>query len=278
MRRIPPLPPNNISDILQKLGWVRNTNTVWYNDTVIRNTGTGQVLQGGFFSLFSFKDRKISQFLHTNCETDYVCMLNWIFLIALRLNNSEPLRFTSDDIQELLKNTYNSVYSFVESEQPFQSFFMTVSSSPSDMYTSRVNTNLDGKIFKDNTLNPIVTRIIGELQRNLDESVLLPSSQPGSRSSSPSLSKTQPSKVPGGSVASSSFQLAESEVKVGGGHKKKTRRINRKIDSHHTIKKHSKRDSKRGGKGTRRRHNKLRAKGHLSRIKTIRSDPVYFSV
>jgi hypothetical protein len=274
VRRIPPLPPNNISDILQKLGWVRNTNTVWYNDTVIRNTGTGQVLQGGFFSLFSFKDRKISQFLHTNCETDYVCMLNWIFLIALRLNNSEPLRFTSDDIQELLKNTYNSVYSFVESEQPFQSFFMTVSSSPSDMYTSRVNTNLDGKIFKDNTLTPIVTRIKGELY-HLDESVPLHSSQPGSASSSRSAS---PSKVPGGSVASSSFQLVEPELKVGGGHKKKTRRINRKIDSHHTIKKHSKRDSKRGEKGTRRRHNKLRAKGHLSRIKTIRSDPVYFSV
>jgi hypothetical protein len=289
VRRIPPLPVKNekgstanVSDILQKLGWNGGENKVWFNWDM-NTKGGGYNLIGGLFSLFSYYAREKSDFLSNNCATNYVCMLNWIFLIALRLNNSDPLKFTSDAIQELLNNTYTSVYSFVELEQPFQSFFMTVSSSHSDMYTSRVNTNLDVKIFKDNTLNPIVIRIMGELQRSLDDSKALPTSQPvsasSSRSSSPLPSKTHhSSKGPGGAAARANSPSSHGLL-MGGGHKKKTRRINRKIDgNHHTIKKHSKRDSKRSEKGTRRRHHKLHAKGRVSHIKTIRSDPVYFSV
>jgi hypothetical protein len=285
VRRIPPLPVKNekgstanVSDILQKLGWNGDTNTVWYNE-FMNKTGASRQLQGGLFSLFSFKNRTISQFLHTNCATDYVCMLNWIFLIALRLNNSEPKTFIPVNIQELLKNTYNSVYGFVVSEQPFQTFFIATS-PPTNIYIDRVNGNLVKTIFQDATLTPIVNKIKEELSRNLDDSLPFPSSPPvsasSSRSSSPLPTKTQQQplplpKGPGGAVTGPS-------VLMGGSHKKKTRRINRKIDSHHTIKKHSKRDSKRGGKGTRRRHNKLHAKGRVSHIKTIRSDPVYFSV
>jgi hypothetical protein len=267
VRRIPPLPVKNnkssnasVEDILQKLGWIGGGNKVWYN-TDKDPRATGNKLIGGLFSLFSYNDRILSTFLSvTSCATNYVCMLNWIFLIALRLNNSEPSKFTYGNILELITNIYASVYGFVETEQVYKNYFITIPfNSIKETYIQRTNTNLLNKVFGDTTLAPIVTRIKGELQRSLDDSKSLPTSQPVSASSSRSASPS-----PSSNVSKGMF--------MGGGHKKKTRRINRRIDGgHHTIKKHSNRESEHGNKVTRRRHNKLNAKGRVSHIKTLRS-------
>jgi hypothetical protein len=262
VRRIPPLPVKNdkiskasVEDILQKLGWIGGENKVWYNPDKDPRAG-GNNLIGGLFSLFSYNNRELSTFLSaTSCATNYVCMLNWIFLIALRLTNSEPKMYTPVNIQELLNNIYASVYGFVETEQVYQNYFTMSSNSIKVPYTQRINQNLPKNVFDDATLATMIRRIKGELQRNLDDS------QPGSASSSRSTSP-----------------------RVGGRlgdriHKKKTRRINRKIDGgHHTIKKHSNRESERGEKWTRRRHHKLHAKMRSDHIKTLRSARVSDSV
>jgi hypothetical protein len=273
VRRIPPLPepqkkgdPSIVNNILQKLGWNGVENKVWFNWDM-NPDGGGHNLIGGLFSLFSYNARKKSDFLSKNCATNYVCMLNWIFLIALRLTNSESKMYTPVNIQELLNNIYVNVYGFVDSEVFFHKYFISPIPSSNPEYIIRVNKNLPKNVFGDATLATIISRIKGELQRSLDDSNTLPLSQPVSASSSRSTSPLGKPRTGEGPP-----------VLMGGGHKKKTRRINRKIDSHHTIKKHSKRDSKRSEKGTRRRHHKLHAKGRVSRIKTIRSDPVYFSV
>ena len=248
------------------MGWNGGENKVWFNWDM-NPDGGGHNLIGGLFSLFSYNARKKSDFLSKNCATNYVCMLNWIFLIALRLTNSESKMYTSDHIQELLNNIYVNVYGFVDSEVFFHKYFISPIPSSNPEYIIRVNKNLPKNVFSDATLATIISRIKGELQRSLDDSNTLPTSQPVSASSSRSTSPLGKPRTGAGTP-----------VLMGGSHKKKTRRINRKIDSHHTIKKHSKRDSKRSEKGTRRRHHKLHAKGRVSHIKTIRSDPVYFSV
>jgi hypothetical protein len=163
--------------------------------------------------------------------------------------------YTPVNIQELLNNIYANIYGFVETEQVYQNYFTMSSNSIEVPYTKRINQNLPKNVFGDTTLATMIGRIKGELQRNLVDS------QPGSASSSRSASP-----------------------RVGGRlgdriHKKKTRRINRKIDGgHHTIKKHSVRESERGEKWTRRRHHKLHAKMILDRIKTRRSARVSGSV
>jgi hypothetical protein len=287
VRRIPPLTepqkkgdPSIVNTILQKLGWNGGENKVWFNWDM--NTGGGgHNLIGGLFSLFSYNMRVKSEFLSKNCATNYVCMLNWIFLIALRLTNSEPKKYTPVNIQELLNNIYANVYGFVDSEVGFHKYFMNpIPSSPPD-YIIRVNNNLPKNVFGDATLATIISRIKGELQRSLDDSKSLPTSQPVSASSSRSTSPlplvTPRTKGTGGAAARANFPSSDGLL-MGGGHKKKTRRINRKIDGgHHTIKKHSQRESERGEKWTRRRHHKLRAKRILDRIKTRRPAPVYFS-
>lgn len=255
VRRIPPLPepqkkwnPSIVNNILQKLGWTGSENKVWYNIDKDTRAG-GYNLIGGLFSLFSYTNRNLSTFLSAKlCKTNYVCMLNWIFLIALRTNILLV-------IKELIRNIYTSIYGFILSDMNFQNYFRDVTPF-TNVYIVRVNQNLHNIVFTDRTLEPIISIIRGELQRELDESRPLPSS-PRSGAASP-----PPSNIGW----------------VGGSHKKKTRMINRKIDSHHTIKKHSIRESERGGKMTRRRHHKLLAKRRLDRVKTRRSAPVYFSV
>lgn len=172
--------------------------------------------------------------------------------------------YTHVNIQELLNNIYASVYGFVETEQVYQNYF-TMSSNPIKVpYTQRINQNLPKNVFGDATLATIISRIKGELQRNLVES------QPGSASSSRSASPLGTPRPKGsGGVAARANSPSSDGMLMGGGHKKKTRRINRKIDGgHHTIKKHSVRESERGEKWTRRRHHKLHAKRLLDRIKT----------
>ena len=203
-------------------------------------------------------------------------MLNWIFLIALRLTNSEPKMYTPVNIQELLNNIYASVYGFVETEQVYQNYFTMSSNSIKVPYTQRINQNLPKNVFDDATLATMIDRIKGELQRNLDDSK--PVSASSSRSVSPSPLVTPRTKGHGGAAARANSPSSHG-ILMGGRHKKKTRRINRKIDGgHHTIKKHSNRESERGEKWTRRRHHKLHAKMRSDHIKTLRSARVSDSV
>jgi C-terminal processing protease CtpA/Prc len=278
VRRIPHLPEKNtpgfnasVRDIITKLGWNGSENKVWYNLDRVGHTGRSLL---GLFSKFSYDDSRdiFSEFLSaTLCKTNYVCMLNWIFLIALRLHHNESNTFTAANIKDLLTTIYSSVCGFVKTDKATYHQYFT-NSTPYDgnkrLYVDKANEQVLTKIFSnDPTLRTIVTRIKGELQRGLDESKpLISSPRPASPPSGPARPQVVASKQNPGSKW------------FGGGHKKKTRRINRKIDSHHTIKKHSNRQSERGGKMTRRRHHKLVAKRRLDRVKTRRSAPVYFSV
>ena len=140
---------NNLTDerILEILGWNKNTNELLY-----RNNGQG------LFSLFCFDDKRnfSPAFIH-HCEKNYVCMLNWVLILAFRLRIRDPAKYTDAAIEELIKNMHKALYRFITPESMAKNF-TRLDANP-NFYTDMSKKNMNTDIFNDVTLTPLVTGI-----------------------------------------------------------------------------------------------------------------------
>ena len=140
---------NNLTDerILEILGWNKNTNELLY-----RNNGQG------LFSFFCFDDkRNFSPAFSHHCEKNYVCMLNWVLILAFRLRIREPIKYTDAAIKELIKNMNHALYGFFKTESMAKNF-TRLDGNP-NFYTEMSKKNMNTDIFNDVTLTPLVTGI-----------------------------------------------------------------------------------------------------------------------
>jgi hypothetical protein len=152
----------NDKQILTILGWNNSENLLFYNPN--KNSNGGALL-GGLFSLFSYSQGKFSYFLSQNCVKDYVCMLNWILLIAEHLNYEQDHSYTYENIRELVKNMYDCLFGFLERDRATLLPYF-VNNTNVNFYKELVIKGLLGdKIFGDQTLKPIVDGIKNELQK-----------------------------------------------------------------------------------------------------------------
>jgi hypothetical protein len=152
----------NDKQILTILGWNNSENLLFYNPN--KNSNGGALL-GALFSLFSYSQGKFSYFLSQNCAKDYVCMLNWILLIAEHLNYEQDHSYTYENIRELVKNMYDCLFGFLERDRATLLPYF-VNNTNVNFYKELVIKGLLGdKIFGDQTLKPIVDGIKNELQK-----------------------------------------------------------------------------------------------------------------
>jgi hypothetical protein len=143
------IPIEKLTDerILEILGWNKNTNELLY-----RHNGQG------LFSFFCFDDkRNFSPAFSHHCEKNYVCMLNWVLILAFRLRIREPNTYTDAAIEELIKNMHKALYGFVTPESMAKNF--TRLDADPNFYTEMSKKNMNTDIFNDVTLTPLVTGI-----------------------------------------------------------------------------------------------------------------------
>ena len=142
------IPIENLTDerILEILGWNKNTNELLY-----RNNGQG------LFSFFCFDGGSFSPAFSHHCEKNYVCMLNWVLILAFRLRIRDPAKYTDAAIEELIKNMHKALYRFITPESMAKNF--TRLDADPNFYTDMSKKNMNTDIFNDVTLTPLVTGI-----------------------------------------------------------------------------------------------------------------------
>jgi uncharacterized protein (TIGR02452 family) len=128
--------------ILEILGWNKNTNKLLY-----RNNGQG------LFSLFCFDSGSFSQAFSSHCGENYVCMLNWVLILAFRLRIRDPATYTDVLIEELINNMHNALYGFVTPVSMADNF--TRLDADPKFYTDMSKKIMIGKVMFDSTLKPL---------------------------------------------------------------------------------------------------------------------------
>ena len=179
--------------ILEILGWNKNTNELLY-----RHNGQG------LFSFFCFDDKRnfSPAFIH-HCEKNYVCMLNWVLILAFRLRIREPIKYTDAAIKELIKNMHKALYGFV-TPVSMATNFTRLDAAPK-FYTDMSKKNMNTDIFNDVTLTPLVTGIKAQVPQIPDtKNASLSSYFPKKTTLDPRIRKTTVKLGGGGSLRANS--------------------------------------------------------------------------
>jgi uncharacterized protein (TIGR02452 family) len=189
------IPIEKLTDerILEILGWNKNTNELLY-----RHNGQG------LFSFFCFDDKRnfSPAFIH-HCEKNYVCMLNWVLILAFRLRIREPIKYTDAAIKELIKNMHKALYGFVTPVSMAKNF--TRLDADPKFYTDMSKKNMNTDIFNDVTLTPLVTGIKAQVPQIPDtKNASLSSYFPKKITIDPRIKKTTVKLGRGGSLRANS--------------------------------------------------------------------------
>ena len=128
--------------ILEILGWNKNTNKLLY-----RNNGQG------LFSLFCFDSGSFSPAFSRHCGENYVCMLNWVLILAFRLRIRDPAKYTDAAIEELIKNMHHALYGLFETGSMADNF-TRIDANP-NFYTDMSKKIMISKVMFDQTLKQL---------------------------------------------------------------------------------------------------------------------------
>jgi hypothetical protein len=164
---LPQTPPSAIAaidkQILEALGWDKSENTLLFNAKiyVTKNERPAVV---GLFSMFCYHERKFAHFMFPQCQTDYSCMLNWIIIIAVRLVNEEPEKYTNEQIIELIQNLHKTLFGDIfAGSSYFVSMFVSEPKNTT-FYAESVKKLMSSEIFNYVTLQPFVIGIKEKIQ------------------------------------------------------------------------------------------------------------------
>ena len=148
--------------ILQTLGWDKGENKLLFNAKLELKTKTPTA--NGLFSKFCYHEGSFSRFMFKQCQTDYMCMLNWIIIFAFRLLTHEPDKFTDENIVELIQNLHKTLFGDIfRGSADFVSRFVSDEKNTT-FYVNRVNKVMSEQIFDDVTLAPLVLGIKKQIQ------------------------------------------------------------------------------------------------------------------
>ena len=128
--------------ILEILGWNKNTNKLLY-----RHNGQGM------FSLFCFDSGSFSPAFSSHCGENYVCMLNWVLILAFRLRIRDPAKYTDAAIEELINNMHDALYGLFETGSMADNF--TRPDGNSNFYTEMSKKIMISKVMFDQTLKQL---------------------------------------------------------------------------------------------------------------------------
>jgi len=101
-----------------------------------------------------------------HCQSDYICMLNWVIIIAFRLVRDEPGKYSNEKIVKLIENIHKTLVGeiFHGSGDLANRTFLSDDIDPL-WYSKKVKELMMNKIFDDFALRDIVSGIKEELQK-----------------------------------------------------------------------------------------------------------------
>ena len=117
----------------------------------------------GLFSLFCFDSGSFSPAFSRHCGENYVCMLNWVLILAFRLRIRDPAKYTDAAIEELIKNMHKALYGFVTPESMADNF--TRPDANPNFYTDMSKKIMISKVMFDQTLKQLRHGIKGQVKQ-----------------------------------------------------------------------------------------------------------------
>jgi hypothetical protein len=166
---LPQTPPSAIAaidkQILEALGWDKSENTLLFNAklTVAENKEMPTTVSG-LFSTFCYHDRKFARFMFQQCRTDYICMLNWIIILAFRLMKKDPEKYTDERMVELIQNLHKTLFGDIFAGSSYFVGLFVSENKNTTFYADSVKKLMSSDIFGDVTLQPLVIGIKREIQ------------------------------------------------------------------------------------------------------------------
>jgi hypothetical protein len=143
--------------LLTMLGWNGNDNELLYDINKRRKGGGGVFIQG-LFSFFCFDNDKFSVGFSRHCGRNYVCMLNWVIIVAFRLQIRDPDIYTDALIITLIENMHNALCSNLDN-------FTKNTSDNAGLYIVGAKTSMNRRIFNYEYLKVLVEGIKSEVQK-----------------------------------------------------------------------------------------------------------------
>jgi len=159
-----PKNPGIDKQIRKRLGWENNENKLLYDVNLVRRTATPTA--NGLFSKFCFHTGKFSVFMSRHCQKDYICMLNWVIIIAFRLVRDEPGKYSNERTIELIENIHKTLVGeiFHGSGDLANRMFLSSDTDPA-LYSMKVKEWMVNEIFDDVSLRELVIGIKKEIQK-----------------------------------------------------------------------------------------------------------------
>ena len=166
--------PATDKQIRKRLGWENNENKLLYDVNLVRRTATPTA--NGLFSKFCFHNGEFSVFMSRHCQKDYICMLNWVIIIAFRLIRDYPGKYSNEQIVKLIENIHNTLVGeiFRRSGDLVNRTFLSDDIDPDAHYITKVKEWMMSKIFVDFALRDIVPGIKEELQKLPEHQIGMP--------------------------------------------------------------------------------------------------------
>ena len=146
--------------LLTMLGWNGNDNELLY-DINKRRKGGGGVFVQGLFSFFCFDNGKFSVGFSRHCGRNYVCMLNWVIIVAFRLKMRDPDIYTDALIIKLIENMHDALWL----KDTNVDNFTKNTSDNAGLYIVGAKTSMNNGIFNYEDLKVLVEGIKSEVQK-----------------------------------------------------------------------------------------------------------------
>jgi hypothetical protein len=157
--------------LLTMLGWNGNDNELLYDINKRRKGGGGVFIQG-LFSFFCFDNDKFSVGFSRHCGKNYMCMLNWVIIVAFRLKMRDPDIYTDALIIKLIENMHHALWL----KDTNLDNFTKKTGDNAGLYIVGAKTSMNNGIFNYGDLRVLVKGIKGEVQK-----IPEPSSSGGSK-------------------------------------------------------------------------------------------------
>ena len=146
--------------LLTMLGWNGNDNELLY-DINKRRKGGGGVFVQGLFSFFCFDNGKFSVGFSRHCGRNYVCMLNWVIIVAFRLKMRDPDIYTDALIIKLIENMHHALWL----KDTNVDNFTKNTGDNAGLYIVGAKTSMNNGIFNYGDLKVLVEGIKSEVQK-----------------------------------------------------------------------------------------------------------------
>jgi hypothetical protein len=145
--------------LLTMLGWNGTVNELLYD--INKRIKGGIVFVQGLFSFFCFYNGNFSIGFSRHCGRNYVCMLNWVIIVAFRLKIRDPARYTDALIIELIEKMHHAL--LLENSNVGNFIKNTVGNT--EVYVTDSKTFMKDYIFDYGDLKVLVEGIKSEIQK-----------------------------------------------------------------------------------------------------------------